>query len=113
MLIGTHAVIYSAKPDADRKFLREVLGLRHVDAGGGYVIFSLPAAEASVHESAAARPGQELYLMCDDIKSFVASIERHRIVCDALQDAGWGLLTTVHLPGGGKLGVYQPKHHRP
>jgi hypothetical protein len=77
------------------------------------VIFSLPAAEASVHESQAARPGQELYLMCDDIQSFVASMDRHRIACDALQDTGWGLLTTVQLPGGGKLGVYQPKHHRP
>ena len=95
MLIGTHAVIYSGKPDADRKFLREVLGLRYVDAGGGYVIFSLPAAEASVHESGAANPG------------------RHRVACDAVQDTGWGLLTTVKLPGGGELGVYQPKHHRP
>jgi hypothetical protein len=113
MLIGTHAVIYSAKPEADRKLLREVLGLRQADAGGGYVIFALPPGEASVHESGAANPGQELYLMCDDVKAFVASMERNRVSCAAVQDTGWGLLTTVKLPGGGKLGVYQPKHHRP
>ena len=113
MLIGTHAVIYSAKPEADRKLLREVFGLRQVDAGGGYVIFALPSAEASVHESGAANPGQQIYLLCDDVKSFVHSMERHHIACDAVQETGWGLLTTVKLPGGGKLGVYQPKHHRP
>lgn len=113
MLIGTHAVIYSAKPEVDRKLLREVFGLRQVDAGGGYVIFALPAAEASVHVSEDPNPGQELYLMCDDMRSFVSTMERNHIACDLVHETGWGLLTRVKLPGGGRLAVYQPRHHRP
>ena len=113
MLIATHSVIYSAKPEADRKILREVFGLRQLEVGGSYVICKLPEAEVSVHESKAPSPrGQELYFLADDIREFVASMERHRVACDAVQDTGWGLLTTVHLPGGARLGVYQPKYNR-
>ena len=113
MLIGTHAVVFSRNPDADRRFLSEVLELRGVDAGGGYVIFALPTAEASVHESTDANPGQELYLLCDDIKAFVARLQKHRVSCTSVEDAGWGMVTRVTLPGGGKLGIYQPRHNRP
>ena len=113
MLIGTHSVIYSKNPEQDRKVLREVFGLRQIDVGGSYVICKLPDAEVSVHDSKAPTPpGQELYFLADDIRAFVASMERHRVTCDAVQDTGWGLLTTVHLPGGAKIGVYQPKYNR-
>jgi hypothetical protein len=113
MIIGAHTVMYSSDPKADHQFLRDVLRLSPVDGGGGYLIFGLPAAEASVHQSSDEAPASELYLLCDDINAFIAEMSKHRIACTAAQDAGWGLLTQVTLPGGGTLGVYQPQHARP
>ena len=112
MLSGAHCVIYSANPGADRAFLRDVLGLPNVDVGGGWLIFGLPPAEVAVHPSEKNNV-HELYLMCDDIEAFVARMKAHVIECDAIKDQGWGLLTHLTLPGGGKIGVYQPRHARP
>lgn len=111
MIIGAHSIIYSKKPDADRAFLRDVLQFTHVDVGGGWLIFGLPPAELAVH------PGendeQEFYLMCDDINAFIAEMKSHKIACGPIHNQPWGVLTHVALPGGGKLGVYQPRHGRP
>jgi catechol 2,3-dioxygenase-like lactoylglutathione lyase family enzyme len=112
MIVGAHAIIYSTNAEADRAFLRDVLGLPHVDTGGGWLIFALPAAEMAVH------PGDhggrhELFLMCDDVDAFIADMDRRKIPCTPIQQQGWGRLTQVTLPGGGKLGVYQPRHARP
>src|SRR5262249_45996190 len=112
MLIGAHAIIYSTKPEADRAFLRDVLAMPHVDVGGGWLIFALPPAELAVHPSPT-NDGQALYLMCDDIEAFVTEMKRHQIACGLVENPGWGLITHVLLPGGGKLGVYQPRHARP
>ena len=112
MLTGAHSIIYSTNPEADRAFLRNVLGLPNVDVGGGWLIFGLPPAEVAVHPSDK-NDLHEFYLMCDDVEAFVAEMKRHRIVCGPVQDQGWGLLTLLQLPGGGKLGVYQPRHARP
>ena len=112
MINGAHAIIYSTNAEADRAFLRDVLKLTNVDVGGGWLIFGLPPSEVAVH------PGErsdvhELYLMCDDIKAFVDQMAAHRIACAPVQNQGWGLLTHLTLPGGGKLGVYEPRHARP
>jgi hypothetical protein len=112
MLIGAHCVIYSADPDKDRVFLRDVLKLPNIDAGGGYVIFGLPPSEVAVHEHKRGDT-HELYLMCANVADFVGELNRRKIACDPVRDEGWGLLTRVTLPGGGKLGVYQPRHARP
>jgi len=112
MISGAHSIIYSKNPDADRKFLRDVLGLPNVDVGGGWLIFGLPPAEVAVHPSEQ-NDVHEFYLMCDDINAFVAEMTKHKIGCGPVQDQGWGLLTQLTLPGGGKLGVYQPRHARP
>ncbi len=112
MIIGAHTIIYSTGGDADRKFLRDVIGLPSVDVGGGWLIFGLPPAEVAVHPSDE-NDLHELYLMSDDIHGFVADMAKRGIACDAVQDQGWGLLTRLTLPGGGKLGVYQPRHARP
>jgi hypothetical protein len=112
MIIGAHSIIYSTKPDADRRFLRDVLKLPNVDVGGGWLIFGLPPAEVAVHPSDKNNV-HEFYLMCDDIEAFVASMKRNKIACEPVQNQGWGLLTHLKLPGGGKLGVYQPRHPRP
>jgi hypothetical protein len=112
MIIGAHSIIYSAKPDADRAFLRDVLAMPNVDVGGGWLIFGLPPAEVAVHPSDE-NGSHELYLMCDDVEAFIADMQSHAVVCSAVQNPGWGLLTKITLPGGGKLGVYQPRHARP
>jgi hypothetical protein len=112
MISGVHAIVYSTNPDADRAFLRDVLALPHVDVGHGWLIFGLPPSEVAVHP-ADKNNVHELYLMCDDIQEFVARMKAHVIDCEAVQDQGWGLLTHLTLPGGGKMGVYQPRHARP
>ena len=109
---GAHAIIYSKDADADRAFLRDVLRFPHVDVGHGWLIFGLPPAEVAVH------PGEEndrheFYLMCDDLAGFMADMQGRGVECAPAQSMPWGALTQVTLPGGGKLGVYQPRHARP
>src|SRR3989442_5734791 len=112
MIIGAHSIIYSTDPEADRAFLRDVFKLTNVDAGGGWLIFGLPPAEVAVHPSA--KNGRhELYLMCDDVEGFIAEMKQRNIACGPVQSQGWGMLTQVTLPGGGKLGIYQPRHAQP
>lgn len=112
MIIGAHAIIYSVKPDADRAFLRDVLKLNHVDVGGGWLIFGLPPAEVAVHPSSN-NDVHEFYLMCEDVEALVGEMQRHGIPCAAVEDLGWGIRTHVMLPGGGRLGIYEPRHARP
>ena len=110
MIIGAHAIFYSTDAEADRAFLRDLLGTPSVDAGGGWLIMALPPAEIAVHPTEDA-PRQELYLMCDDIEGTVKEITARGITVERVtSDEGWGLLATVRLPSGGPLGVYQPRH---
>jgi hypothetical protein len=111
MIIGAHMVITSKNPNADHAFLREVLKLPHVD-DGGYVIFGLPPSEVSVHQ-ADKDGGHELFLMCEDVQAFVVEMKKRNVSCSSVADQGWGLLTQMQLPGGGKLAVYEPRHARP
>lgn len=112
MIIGAHSVISSTNPEADRAFLRDTLKLSNVDVGSGWLIFGLPPSEVAVHPSE--KNGiHEFFLMCDDVDRFIAEMKKHDIACDDVQEPGWGRLTHVTLPGGGKLGVYQPLHERP
>ncbi len=112
MIIGAHSIIYSKRPDADRAFLSTVLKLPNIDVGDGWLIFGLPPAEVAVHPSDE-NDVHEFYLMCDDVAAFVETMEARSVACAPVQSLGWGLLTSVTLPGGGKLGVYQPRHARP
>jgi hypothetical protein len=112
MIIGAHSIIYSKSPEADRALLREVFELPHVDVGDGWLIFGLPPAELAVHPSQR-NDVHEFFLMSDDIDAFVAEMRRRGVACGQVHNEGWGLLTQVTLPGGGKLGVYQPRHARP
>jgi len=112
MINGAHAIIYSKKPEADRVFFRDVLRLPNVDVGGGWLIFGLPPAEIAVHPSESNKV-HELYLMCDNIRSFVDRLTMLGIECSAVEEQRWGLLTRLKLPGGGQIGVYQPRHARP
>jgi catechol 2,3-dioxygenase-like lactoylglutathione lyase family enzyme len=107
---GMHVILYSRDADADRAFLRDVLGYPHVDAGGGWLIFKAPPAELAVHPAEGAE-AQELYLMCDDIEATAAELAAKGVeLATPVRDQGWGLLTSIRLPGGGTLGLYQPRH---
>jgi len=112
MIIGAHAIIQSKAPDADRAFFRDILGFRHLDVGGGWLVFALPPSEFAVHPSSR-NDVHELFFMCDDIEEFRAAMRAQGIRCTRLQTLSWGQLTRVTLPGGGAVGVYQPRHGRP
>jgi catechol 2,3-dioxygenase-like lactoylglutathione lyase family enzyme len=111
MITGAHAIVFSQDADADRAFFRDVLGFEHVDAGGGWLIFALPPAELAVHPGGDA---QQLYLMCDDVGATVADLQASGVeIVREVSDQGWGLMTAIRLPGGGELGLYEPKHPLP
>jgi hypothetical protein len=109
MISGAHMIIYSADAEADRVFFRDVLGFPSVDAGQAWLIFALPPAEIAFHP-AAENGKHEIYLTCDDVGVAVQTLEKQKVHCDPVMDLGWGLLTHLSLPGGGRLGLYQPKH---
>ena len=112
MTTGIHLVIYSKDTEADKAFFRDILKLTNVDVGQGWLIFGLPPSELAVHPSSE-NDRHEIYLMCDDIKTLVRQMSKQKIVCSEIQNQGWGQLVQLTLPGGGKLGVYQPRHARP
>ena len=112
MITGMHAIIYSRDAEADRAFFRDVLRFSSVDAGDGWLIFALPPSEIAFHPDAN-NGKHELYLMCDDVKAEVAALAAKNVECGPITDEGWGLLTTIRLPGGSALGLYQPRHALP
>jgi catechol 2,3-dioxygenase-like lactoylglutathione lyase family enzyme len=112
MIVGAHSIVYSKDPEADRAFFRDVLGLPHVDAGDGWLIFGLPPSEVAVHPSDE-NDVHGLYLLCDSVEAFVRAMKARHVTCGPVLNRGWGLLTQVALPGGGRLGVYEPRHARP
>jgi catechol 2,3-dioxygenase-like lactoylglutathione lyase family enzyme len=109
MISGAHIIVYSKDAEADRAFFQNILGFPSVDAGHGWLIFALPPAEAGFHPSAD-NDQHELYLMCDDLKAEMSALADKGVVCSEIQEAQWGSITRIPLPGGGKVGLYQPKH---
>ena len=112
MITGAHVIIFTPDPQGVREFFRDVLGFASVDAGRGWLIFALPPAEVAVHPSEK-NGAHELYLLCDDVEAFVEGMRRLGVACAPIQSLGWGLLTKITLPGGGAIGVYEPRHARP
>jgi hypothetical protein len=109
MISGAHFIIYSRNAEADRVFFSDVLGFKSVDAGHGWLIFALPPAETAFHPSKENGP-HELYFMCDDLKAEIASLAKKSVQCSAVHEERWGSITKIQLPGGGRIGLYQPKH---
>jgi catechol 2,3-dioxygenase-like lactoylglutathione lyase family enzyme len=119
MLTGAHILLYSTNPDADRAFFRDILEFRFVDVHAGWLIFKLPPSELAVHPGDGAfvqkhgdhdMLGSLVYLMCDDINATVKTLEGKQIACGPIETEAWGLVTSVRLPGGGYIGLYQPTH---
>jgi catechol 2,3-dioxygenase-like lactoylglutathione lyase family enzyme len=109
MISGAHVIVYSKDAEADREFFREVVGFKSVDAGHGWLIFALPPAEAAFHP-ADENDLHELYFMCDYLKAEMAALKKKGVKCSEVHEERWGLITRMRLPGGGKIGLYQPKH---
>jgi catechol 2,3-dioxygenase-like lactoylglutathione lyase family enzyme len=112
MIYGAHIIIYSKDPDADRAFFRDVLRYPFADAGHGWLIFALPPAEVAVHP-ADENGKHELFFMSDDVRAFIAEMTGKGLECTAIDEQRWGSITRLTLPGGGQVGVYQPKHPSP
>ena len=110
MISGAHVILYSKNAEADRAFFRDVLGFNSVDAGHGWLIFALPPTEAAFHPSGENDVAHELYFMCDDLKAEMATLAKKGVQCSVVQEARWGSTTKMRLPGGGEVGLYQPKH---
>ena len=109
MISGAHVIAYSKEAVADRAFFRDLLGFRSVDAGHGWLIFALPPGEAAFHPSEKNGP-HELYFLCEDLKSEMATLAKKGVTCSAVQEERWGSVTRIPLPGGGSIGLYQAKH---
>jgi hypothetical protein len=113
VITGVHAIIYGTDAEAIRAFFRDVLELPFVDAHDGWLIFALPPAELAAHP--ADEDGRhELWLMCDDVHATVAGLEGKGVeFTRPVTDEGFGLTTALRLPGGGQLGLYEPRHPSP
>ncbi|HEY2781103.1 MAG TPA: VOC family protein [Steroidobacteraceae bacterium] len=109
MIFGAHVVLYSKDAEADRAFFRDVLGLKSVDAGHGWLIFALPPAEAAFHPSEE-NGLHELFFVCDDLAAEMASLAQKQVSFSEVQEARWGSIVRMKLPGGSDIGLYQPKH---
>jgi hypothetical protein len=112
MITGSHTIIYTKDAAADRRFLKDVLKLPSVDAGGGWLIFGLPPSEVAFHPHDK-NDEHEFYLICDDVEALIGTLKKGGLRCGPIKDEGWGLLTEVTLPGGGSIGIYEPRHARP
>jgi catechol 2,3-dioxygenase-like lactoylglutathione lyase family enzyme len=110
MFNGTHVILYSRNAEADREFIRDRLGFKFVDAGGGWLIFKLPPSEIAVHPTEG-EPEVELYLMCDDIRTRLAELAGAGVeIAEPMTEQSWGTLAKVRLPSGASLPIYEPRH---
>jgi catechol 2,3-dioxygenase-like lactoylglutathione lyase family enzyme len=109
MISGAHVIVYSRDSQGDRDFLRDILGFKYVDAGHGWLIFALPPAEIAVHP-AEQNNRHELYFMCGDLRAEMTALRGKGIECSEVHEERWGSITKLQLPGGGEIGLYQPKH---
>ena len=112
MIDGAHVIIYSKDAEADKAFFKNVLQFQNVDVGHGWLIFKLPDAECAVHPSDE-NDLHEFYLMTDDLDAEIVALEKSGTACEDVSQQAWGRVTRIKLPGGGKLGLYQPRHERP
>ncbi len=112
MVNGVHAIIYAKQPDAVRTFFRDVVGFEFVDAGRGWLIFELPAAELGVHPTEG-HGSHELYLMCDNIDATIADFTSKGVACGPITDEGWGRVASVKVAESTDVGLYEPRHPSP
>lgn len=118
MIIGAHTLWYSTQPEADRAFLRDVIGLKTIDIGHGWLIFAMPPSEAAVHPADSTEGndgdlrllGAHVYFMCDDLDATLKDLAAKGVSYDTPQKQQWGIVSHLRLPSGGAIGIYQPLH---
>ena len=119
MIRGVHLLLSSSNPEADRTFFRDVLNFPHIDAGEGWLIFALPPAELAIHPTeknlTQVHAGQNLaagtvYLMCDNLRETLDPLSAKGVQHGEIQEARWGVVSSIPLPGGASLGLYEPRH---
>jgi hypothetical protein len=112
MINGAHIIIYSKDAEADKSFIKSILKFQYVDANKGWLIFKLPPSEVAVHPSDE-NDLHEFYLMSDNLDSEIKTLKKAGVACDSVTQQNWGRSTRLKLPGGGSLGLYEPRHARP
>jgi catechol 2,3-dioxygenase-like lactoylglutathione lyase family enzyme len=112
LINGAHVVVYSKDPEADRAFFRDVLQFPCVDAGHGWLIFAMPPLEAAFHDSEK-NDQHELFFMCDDLSVTLKDLKSKHVQVSEVSEQRWGKLAKLALPGGVKIGIYEPKHPSP
>ena len=112
MISGAHVMIFTKDEAADRAFLRDVLEVPCIDGGGGWLIYKLPPAEMGVH-GGEQNDVHHLYFMTESLDDAIAQLAARGVQCAEPFTASWGRATSVPLPGGGKIGLYEPRHPRP
>jgi catechol 2,3-dioxygenase-like lactoylglutathione lyase family enzyme len=112
MISGAHVMIFTRDEAADRAFLRDVVGIPCIDGGGGWLIYKLPPTEMGVH-GGEQNDVHHLYFMCDNLDAEIARLADADVTCSEPFRASWGRATSIPLPGGGKIGLYEPHHKRP
>jgi catechol 2,3-dioxygenase-like lactoylglutathione lyase family enzyme len=112
MINGAHVVVYSKDAEADKAFIKDVLKFPYIDAHQGWLIFRLPPSEMAVHPSDE-NDRREFFLMTDDLEAETSALKKAGVACEEPSQQSWGRLTRIKLPGGGTLGLYQPRHARP
>jgi hypothetical protein len=111
VIIGAHIIVFTSAVQPCRDFLRDALKLPAVDAGGGWLIFALPPAEIAVHPAQEA--SHELYLMCDDLAATIVHLSESGATFGPVREERWGRVSTMTIPGGAQLPIYQPSHPSP
>jgi predicted enzyme related to lactoylglutathione lyase len=110
-ITGVHAILYTRDAEADRGWLANVLGLKSVDAGAGWLIFALPPAELAAHPASSEGGDVELYLMCDNLQTTIKNMHGKGVAFDGpVTEQRWGRATRIVLPSGARLGLYEPRH---
>ncbi len=112
MINGAHVIVYSKDAEADKAFIKNVLKFKYVHVHKGWLIFKLPPSEVAIHPSDE-NDRHEFYLMTDDLDAEMSELTKAGVACGEISQQAWGRLTRIKLPGGGKLGLYQPRHERP
>ena len=112
MISGAHVMIFTTDEVADRAFLRDVLEIPCIDAGGGWLIFKLPPTELGVHGHDR-NDVHQVYFMCDDLDATMSQLAARQAICGPVSDQEWGRSTSISLPGGGSIGLYEARHARP